>query len=84
MVGYGTEHEHIARLAGYDESSGQRYDATREEWYDYVQGGGYAYTLDSSGDKPRLYGRISYAGNKYVQTAADGIWKDNLLALPFY
>jgi hypothetical protein len=26
--------------------------------------------------------RTSAAGNKFIQTYADGIWKDNLLALP--
>jgi hypothetical protein len=26
--------------------------------------------------------RTSAAGNKFLQTYADGIWKDNLLALP--
>ena len=26
--------------------------------------------------------KISAAGNKYLQTYADGIWRDNLLALP--
>jgi hypothetical protein len=26
--------------------------------------------------------KTSAAGNKFVQTYADGIWKDNLLALP--
>ncbi len=25
--------------------------------------------------------RVSAAGNKYIQTHADGVWKDNLLAL---
>lgn len=25
--------------------------------------------------------RVSAAGNKYIQTYADGVWKDNLLAL---
>jgi hypothetical protein len=84
MVAAGTQHEHISRLQGYDDRTQQRYDATRAEWYDFVTGGGYAYTLDFNGDRPRIYGRISISGNKYVQTAADGIWKDNLLALPQY
>jgi len=26
--------------------------------------------------------RLSAAGNRFLQTYADGIWKDNLLALP--
>jgi hypothetical protein len=26
--------------------------------------------------------RTSAAGNKFLQTYADGVWKDNLLALP--
>lgn len=38
------------------------------------------YTLEG-GNKAYVGVRTSSAGNKYIQTYADGVWKDNLLAL---
>jgi hypothetical protein len=83
MVYVGTSHEHISRLKGYDDASGQTYDGTREEWYSYVQSGS-AYVQDSVGHRAQLYGRTSIIGNNYVQTQRDGYWSDNLLALPMF
>jgi len=48
----------------------------------FVEGGGEAYVKDARGDVAFLRVRTSVNGIKYVQTYADGIWSDNLLALP--
>jgi Protein of unknown function (DUF3892) len=42
---------------------------------------GQAYVRDAAGDVAYLYPRENSNGTQYVQTYADGIWKDNLLAL---
>ncbi|MDB5070686.1 MAG: hypothetical protein JWM87_1797 [Candidatus Eremiobacteraeota bacterium] len=85
MIATGTTHEHIARLKGYDDAAGTPYDATREQWYEFVKNqNGVAYVQDALGRRASLVGRISSAGNRYVQTVRDNVWTDNLLALPLY
>lgn len=80
----GSHHWHIARLKGYDPATRQPYDATRAEWVDYIEKGGKAHTRDSRGNVAYLRVRQTVNGLKYVQTYADGIYSDNLLALPRY
>lgn len=80
----GTHHSHILRLKGFDPQTRQAYDATRAEWVDYVEKGGRAHTHDSRGNVAYLRVRQTANGVKYVQTYADGIYSDNLLALPRY
>jgi len=82
MLSDGTLHSHIESLRWIEDGTGDVGDTSRSLMVDWVERGGYAYTFDDSGDKPRLVVRTSAAGTKYVQTQADGIWKDNLLALP--
>ena len=48
----------------------------------FVEKGGRAYVQDDDGDTAYLRVRQTANGSKYVQTYADGIWSDNLLALP--
>ena len=84
MSGLGKTHEHITRLKGYDDVSGQNYDGTREEWYQFVVGGGKAYVQDDYGRKADLVARTMPNGTRYVQTRRDGVLTDNLLALPLY
>lgn len=73
----GEKHEHITHI-----KVAVNTVYTRAEMVAYVERGGRAYVRDASGDVAYLRVRTSSAGNKYVQTWADGIWKDNLLALP--
>jgi len=80
----GHQHEHIARLRGVNDQTGAIEEGTRADWVVYVEGGGAAYVADSRGDVAYLGVRVSAWGNRYVQTYADGIWQDNLLALPTY
>jgi hypothetical protein len=80
----GTHHEHIARLRGVNDSTGGNVEDTRAAWHDWVKGGGVAYDRDARGNVAYVAARVSSAGNKYVQTVRDGIYTDNLMALPRY
>jgi hypothetical protein len=65
-----------------EDSTNKIGSSTRLEMYDFVKNNGVAYVRDARGDVANLYTRESLHGTKFVQTKADGIWKDNLLALP--
>ena len=73
----GHHHEHITHI---QVSDGTLH--TRAWMVAYVEAKGQAYVQDSRGNVAYLGVRTSLAGNKYVQTYADGLWSDNLLALP--
>lgn len=82
MSAGGYHHEHITLIRWVEDGTNTPKSSTRQEMVAFVEGGGRAYVRDARGDVAYLRVRISYAGNKYVQTYADGIWSDNLLALP--
>ena len=83
MSGGGYHHEHITRIQWIEDGSTVRKDNSRAEMVDFVKKGGVAYVKDSKGDVAYLrVRRNSVTGTEYVQTVADGIWTDNLLALP--
>lgn len=84
VVHPGTSHEHIATLKGTDDASGRQFEDTRAGWHDWVKSGGVAYDRDARGNLAYVAARVSSAGNKYVQTQRDGIYTDNLMALPRY
>ncbi len=84
MSAGGSRHEHITRIQWVEDGTTTKNDNTRAEMVAFVEKGGRAYVKDKRGDVAYLRVRISYAGNKYVQTYADGIWSDNLLALPSF
>jgi len=48
---------------------------------EFVEGGGQAYV---TADGYTAYLRVRPGPPKYVQTYADGVWKDNLLSLPTF
>jgi hypothetical protein len=81
LVG-GSHHEHIANLQAVD-ATGRRYDDSRAAWVAFIERGNSGYVHDRYGNEVgvsvRSNGRI-----KWVQTYSDGIWSDNLLALPRY
>ena len=83
LVG-GTGHEHIAEIQCKDTSSGANSTKSRAAMVTYVDAGNYAFCQDKGGDRAYLATRTSALGTRYVQTKADGIWADNLLALPRY
>ncbi len=82
MVG-GIKHDHIANLKWIEDGKSETKSNTRQELVDWVKDkGGRGYVLDSAGDK--AYVKVVEATPPYLQTQADGIWTDNLLALPTY
>lgn len=80
----GYKHEHITYIywVPADNQGANPTRSEREQMVAWVEGGGNAYVQDDDGDTAYLRVRQTAAGTKYVQTYADGIWKDNLLALP--
>jgi len=79
----GTKHEHIASLRWIEDGKTETKESTRETLVDWVKNkGGSGYVLDSSGDKAWV--KVVEASPPYLQTQKDGIWTDNLLALPTY
>lgn len=84
MSAGGYAHEHITDLKGADDTTRATEDHSRAWWVSYVENGGQAYVKDANGDVAYLRVRTTSSGTKYVQTYSDGIWKDNLLALPTY
>ncbi len=74
-------HEHITHVGN---SSWTPKTRTREEIIELINGGDKFYVLDSyTGNRAYVY--VVTPGNgrsQYIQTYADGVWKDNLLSLP--
>ena len=57
--------------------------STRAQMYDFLKNQkGSAYVVDSRGNKAHAYARENARGTQFVQTYADNVWTDNLLALP--
>lgn len=82
LSGAGTTHQHISRLWWTEPSTGKSDIWTRAAlitWIDDKKG--HAYTEDASGHRADVLVRTPEHGEKYVQTKADGVWTDNLLAL---
>jgi Protein of unknown function (DUF3892) len=76
-------HTAITSLGWRNETTGQNGKSTRDQVYLWLKNNnGVAYVLDSYGNKAFLYPRENVFGTRFVQTAADRVWTDNLLALP--
>ena len=77
----GNGHQHISELRWTDASKNETKNSTRAQMVEFVEGGGQAYV---TADGYTAYLRVRQGPPKYVQTYADGVWKDNLLALPTF
>jgi Protein of unknown function (DUF3892) len=78
-------HHAIEDLAWVNEETGEKGVSTRLIIYDWILNkNGTAYVKDSRGNKAIVGARENTYGTKYVQTYADRVWTDNLLALPEY
>lgn len=79
----GTTHQHIARLWWTNPVDGKTGENSRADLVDWIEEqNGKAYTEDSRGNRAEVLVRTPSYGPKYLQTAADGVWTNNLLALP--
>jgi hypothetical protein len=76
-------HHAISHLAWTNEQTGKTGKSTRLEIYDWIKTKkGVAHVRDSRGNQARVGTREHANGTKYLQTYADRVWTDNLLALP--
>jgi hypothetical protein len=81
MVG-GQLHEHIAEVRWKDPGDNTTGQSTRETMVDWIKNkGGQAYVTD--GNVQVAVGVVA-ATPPYIRTHADGLWTDNLLALPTF
>lgn len=81
MVG-GNEHQHIASVQWQNTQNSNTGTSTREVMVDWIKNkGGQAYVHD--GVRAVSVGVIE-SDPPYLRTYADGVWADNLLALPTF
>ncbi|MHB1486585.1 MAG: DUF3892 domain-containing protein [Acidimicrobiales bacterium] len=80
MVG-GSKHEHIDEVKWENRGDGKSGKFSRAEMVKWIEGGGDARVAKSTS---YVKVRVVDAIPKYIRTYADGIWTDNLLALPEY
>jgi hypothetical protein len=79
----GSTHQHIVHLWWKNTANGTSGDNSRAELVTWIEDkGGKAYTEDSRGNRADVAVRTPTHGAKYLQTHADGVWTNNLLALP--
>jgi hypothetical protein len=79
----GTSHQHITRLWWINPATGKTGDNTRAEIVDWIETeNGKAYVEDRYGNRADVLVVTPASGPKYLRTYADGMWTDNLLALP--
>ena len=79
----GHGHEHITHLWYVDQVNQKPGDDSRAGIVAWIENdGGKAFVLDNYGNRADVYVRTPTYGAKYLQTRADGVWTDNLLALP--
>jgi catechol-2,3-dioxygenase len=78
----GDKHEHIANVKWANQQTGETGASTREAMVDWIENkNGPAVVTDG---KNTVKVGVVDATPKYLRTYADGIWTDNLLALPRY
>lgn len=75
----GTRHEHIVRIGWTNPDTHATGESSREEMGSWIRRGGVALVTDGL-HSVRVH--VVNANPPYVQTYHDGIWTDNLLALP--
>jgi hypothetical protein len=75
-------HHAIEDLGWIDEQSGKTGKSTRLQMYEWLKSkSGTAYVRDKQGNTAYVGTREHTNGTRFVQTYADKVWTDNLLAL---
>lgn len=74
-------HEHITHVGGPQPGGTGRWKDTVPNVVRLIEGKVHRFYTREAGVSAWVGVRISAAGSKYIQTYADGVWKDNLLAL---
>ncbi len=76
-------HHSITNLGWRNDATGKRGRSSRQKVYDWLKNqGGEAYVVDGRGHRARVLPRENAHGTQFLQTIADRVWTDNLLALP--
>lgn len=79
----GTQHEHIVRLWWTNPATGKTGENTRSEIVSWIEtSDGKAYVDDGAGHRANVSVVKPKVGASYLRTYADGLWTNNLLALP--
>ena len=79
----GTGHEHITQLWWTNQATGDQGSSTRGELVRWIEAeNGRAYLDDGQGNRAAVLIVTPRHGEKYLQTCADGVLTDSLLALP--
>lgn len=74
-------HEHITSVKWRNPTSGATGQSSREQMVEWIGAGNQAYVSDGV---RTVEVRVVDARPPYIRTWADGVWSDNLLALPRY
>lgn len=75
-------HHAIESVGWVNDQTGETGKSAREAVYNWIRNNGIAYVLDSRNNRARVGTRENTYGTKFLQTYADDVWTDNLLALP--
>ena len=74
-------HERITHVGGPNPDGSGRWKDTVPDVVRLIEGRVHRFYTIEAGVSAWVEVRVSAAGNKYIQTRADGVWRDNLLAL---
>lgn len=81
--GYHDDPHNAIERVGWIEDGTKTGNSTRLEMYAWIKfQKGVAFVVDAKGNKAYVGPRENARGTKYLQTYADQVWTDNLLALP--
>lgn len=78
----GVGHERIVHLWWINPIDSTSGDSTRAQIVKWIEDNGKAYVEDQSSRRVDVGVVEPASGEKYLRTYADGVWKDNLLAVP--
>ncbi|WFU31423.1 DUF3892 domain-containing protein [Bradyrhizobium brasilense] len=74
-------HEHITHVGGPQPAGTGRWKDTVPNVVRLIEPRIHSFHTVEGGARAEVGVRTSAAGNKFLQTYSDGVWKDNLLAL---
>lgn len=74
-------HEHITHVGGPNPDGNGRWRDTVPNVIGFIEAKTHRFYTNENGSSVLVGVRTSAAGRKYIQTYANGVWRDNLLAL---
>ncbi len=74
-------HEHITAVGGPNPATGSRWNDTAANVVRFIDDKVHRFYTEERGARAWVGVNTSSGGLKFLQTYADGIWRDNLLAL---